>query len=120
MLTTGVWVQTPADGPGEIVQVRHSGGLVVMLRDGRARQYRGSALTIQADEPEPAPIDPPPAAAAITGTWTDTHGAMLAAITADRTSDCPPLSRDTDQLAGIRRHILARPFPAWALVPQPR
>jgi hypothetical protein len=43
-----------------------------------------------------------------------------APIRPDRTTDCPPLPRDTDPLAAIRRGLLSRPFPAWALMPQPR
>ena len=127
-LTSGVWVQTPADGPGEIVQVRHSGGLVVMLQDGRTRQFSGSDLSIQVD---PAPAREPgcddePATIATTpqdepedlDPIVDPAPAPM--FTADRTSDCAPLVRDLDPLARIRRELLARPFPAWALMPQPR
>jgi|SRR5271157_2468824 len=123
-LKIGCWVTSP-DGPGEIVQVRHSGGFIVQRGDGITRQYRGSDLAIQEEEPgrmpgqddEPAPIAaavPVPVPAAVpavpaVGTWTDRRGEMFAELAADRTTDCPPL-RDPDPLAAIRRALLSRDF----------
>ncbi len=104
-LATGVWVQTP-DGSGEIVQVRHSGGLVVLLKDGRTRQYGGDQLMLI--EPPPAPIITQPQPAPIPQPVPEREPL----ITADRTSDTPPLPREpVDPLARYRHMILSRPFP---------
>ncbi|MGO9813439.1 MAG: hypothetical protein ACLP53_22080 [Isosphaeraceae bacterium] len=102
-LRAGCWVSTP-DGSGEIVQVRHSGGLVVLLKDGRTRQYRGDLLMLI--EPPPAPIITQPQPAPIPQPVPEREPL----ITADRTSDCPQFSRDTDGLASIRRALLSRSF----------
>jgi hypothetical protein len=53
----GQWVQTP-DGLGELVSVRHSGGLVVEVAGIGTRLLRGSELTI-IDKPAPPPIPQP-------------------------------------------------------------
>ncbi len=108
----GQTVATPA-GPARVVQLRPTGEFVVApLDDSYCRQFRRSELGAIIDT-QPAPIaaavpEPPPARE------------LEPLITADRTSDCAPLAPDLDPLAGIRRVLLARPFPAWALVPQPR
>ncbi len=110
-LTAGRWVSSP-DGPGEIVQVRHSGGLVVNVDGLGTRQYRGGQLAVIATPPAPIrepELAPAPIAPAV----------AEPPIVADHTSDCRPLC-DPDPLARIRREILSRPFPAWALMPQPR
>ncbi len=125
MLATGVWVDTP-EGPGEVVSVRHSGGFIVAVHGIGNRQYSGSDLTVQVDpaparEPGSDDLEPEPTTAAAPIAVPQPAQELEPPIRADRTSDCPPLSCcDPDPLARIRRALLARPFPAWALVPQPR
>jgi len=104
-LAVGAWVSGP-DGPGEVVQLRHSGGLVCQLADGRTRQYRGDQLAIIDTPPAPAPI------AAAVPVPVPQARELEPLITADRTSDTPPLPREpVDPLARYRHMILSRPFP---------
>ncbi len=106
LFTSAAWVLTP-EGPGQVVQPRHSGGIIVDVQNVGTRQFRGDQLALIAAPPAAAP----PAAA---------HGAMIAEISRDHTTDCGPLPADPDPLAAIRLAVLSRPFPSWALSPQPR
>ena len=128
-LTNGIWVASP-EGPGEIVQICHSGGFIVLFKDGRTRRFPGSALTIQEDkdsgEWRVASGEQDKSNSLTTSHSPLASGASAAttvvdpepAIVADHTTDCPPLP--SDPLASIRRTLLSRPFPAWATTPQPR
>ncbi len=122
-LTAGRWVSSP-DGPGEIVQVRHSGGLVVLLKDGRTRQYGGDQLTVQADEPGREPgsddLEPEPTTAAAPIAVPQPAQELEPPIRADRTTDCRPLPPDPDPLAKIRRALMSRSFPAGMATAGPR
>ncbi len=106
------------EGPGRVCQLRPTGQFIVELGPDRFREFRRSELSAIIATP-PAVVPPAPIAAAPVPEPPPARE-LEPLITADRTSDCAPLAPDLDPLAGIRRVLLARPFPAWALVPQPR
>jgi len=144
----GQTVSTP-DGPARVVQLRPTGEILVApLDDSYCRQYRRSELGAIIDTPPAtAPATPPASTFTPETIMPDGRdfkayyeGARLVRsepaepapirepqpapgpepVKADHTSDCRPLPPDPDPLRPYRRWLLSRPFPAWAIAPQPR
>ncbi len=127
-LAIGSWVDGP-NGPGEVVQVKHSGGFVVHVHGLGDRRYLGSELALQADgrlpgeDDEPArEPEPVPAAAPIAVDQVD----QLEGLCPEQETRAAirQLEAETEtRLERIHRaarlELLMRPFPEWAF-PQPR